>query len=97
MPASHKEQFVGKIFPKGQVIIPVAVRKKYKIEIGDQILFTLSNEGILLKPVPATHSKGSLTEKLFGIYASHRVSKEKLSAEEFTIATEAGFTEKWRK
>jgi AbrB family looped-hinge helix DNA binding protein len=96
MPASHKEQFVGKIFPKGQVVIPAAVRKKYKIEIGDQIMFTLSNDGIMLKPVPATHSKGSLTEKLFGIYASHRTSQEKLSAEEITMATEAGFTKKWR-
>ncbi len=97
MPESHKEHFMGKIFQKGQVVIPAAVRKKYKIQIGDQIMFTLSNEGILLKPAPTEHPKRSLTEKLFGIYASHRASQEKLSAEEVTLATKAGFTEKWRK
>ena len=37
MGAGTKESIKMKVFPKGQVVIPVSLRKKYQIEIGDQI------------------------------------------------------------
>lgn len=39
-----------KVFPKGQVLIPVKLRKKYGIEIGDRIEIEQQADGIWLKP-----------------------------------------------
>jgi len=95
MSTSHKDNLRGKIFPKGQVVIPALLRKKYNIQIGDPIVFALSDEGILLKPV-ATAKTGS-AEKLFGIYASHRAAHDGLSQTDITRSVEDGFTEEWKK
>ena len=34
MGAETKESIKMKVFPKGQIVIPVSLRKKYQIEIG---------------------------------------------------------------
>ena len=54
-----KESFKMKVFPKGQVVIPVSLRKKYHIAIGDQIDVVTAPEGILLKPLPKESRKKS--------------------------------------
>jgi len=47
-----KKSFKMKVIPKGQVVIPVSLRKKYQIDIGDQIDVVSAPDGILLKPIP---------------------------------------------
>jgi len=37
MSATLKEAVKRKVFPKGQIVIPVALRRKYNIEIGDHV------------------------------------------------------------
>ena len=37
MIGKSKKEIKMKIFPKGQVVIPVELRRKYHIEIGDHI------------------------------------------------------------
>ena len=37
MGTGTKETIKMKVFPKGQVVIPVSLRKKYQIDIGDRI------------------------------------------------------------
>ncbi len=36
---------------KGQIVIPVALRRKYGIKSGTKIMVTDSGDGIVLKPV----------------------------------------------
>ena len=38
-----------KVGPKGQVVIPCAMRKALKIEPGSKVLFTLDNDKLILK------------------------------------------------
>ena len=59
-----------KVFPKGQIVIPIALRKKYHIEIGDQLDVISSRDGILLKPVPKKNKKNS--------YQRHKNYKQKV-------------------
>ena len=68
MTANTKESFKMKVFPKGQVVIPVSLRRKYRIDIGDQIDVVSEKEGILLKPLPKQENISSLTEQLCGIF-----------------------------
>ena len=49
MPSKVNETITMKVFPKGQVVIPVSLRKRYNIDIGDQVQAIPSNEGILLR------------------------------------------------
>lgn len=91
-----KESFTMKVFPKGQVIIPVALRKKYNIEIGDQIDVISAPDGIYLKPTSKKNKKESLTDRLFGIFSEYASGKQKLSKNDIAKATETGFTEGWK-
>lgn len=86
-----------KIFPKGQVVIPVALRKHYEIEIGDYIEVQPTDEGILLKSRRDTGSKQSLTEKLYGIFSKQAGRPKSLSKRSINKATDTGFTEGWDK
>ena len=97
MGAPTKESIKMKVFPKGQIVIPVSLRKKYQIEIGDQIDVISESDGILLKPLAKEQRGKSATERLFGIfndYASKRPQPTKAAIEK---ATEAGFIEGWSK
>ncbi len=42
---------------KGQVVIPLRLRKLYHIEDGTRAIVTATHEGILLKPVTAALAK----------------------------------------
>lgn len=88
-----KEPITMKIFPKGQVVIPIALRKKYNINIGDQIDVIPESNGILLKPVTKSMNDKSLTDRLFGIFKSYATGKPKLTKADIKKAIEKGFTE----
>ncbi len=97
MGAGTKESIKMKVFSKGQVVIPVSLRKKYHIEIGDQIDVISEPEGIFLKPLPKDKSRRSATERLFGIFSDYASGRSKPTKADIEKATEAGFTEGWNK
>ena len=93
---SSKELTTMKVFPKGQVVIPVSLRKKYHIDIGDQIKVISTPDGILLKPERGKKDKPSLTDLLFGTFNKYSSTKQILSNEKITRATEKGFLNGWK-
>ena len=86
-----------KIFPKGQVIIPVELRRKYKINIGDHIEFISIQGGILLKPSKKKQSEQYQINKLFGMFRPYAKRKNYPGKEKIETATEEGFVEGWPK
>ena len=92
-----KESFKMKVFPKGQVVIPISLRKKYHIDIGDQIDVATAPEGILLKPLPKESRKGPLTERLFGIFNAYASGKPAPTEKDIDGAAEKGFIDGWKK
>ena len=97
MAATSKESVKMKVFPKGQVVIPVALRKKYHIEIGDRVDFISKADGIFLKPVPKNEKEKSLTDSLFGMFGKYAKGKPELEKVDINKATEAGFIQDWGK
>jgi AbrB family looped-hinge helix DNA binding protein len=97
MAATSKESVKMKVFPKGQIVIPVALRKKYHIEIGDRVDVISKADGIFLKPVPAKKKEESLTDHLFGMFGKYTKGKPKLKKADINKATEAGFIQEWGK
>jgi AbrB family looped-hinge helix DNA binding protein len=62
---THQE--ITQVTRKGQVTVPVAIRKALGLKEGDKVAFTLAQTGkpqVTLQPVP------SATERTFGILAS---------------------------
>ena len=95
MPENLKSQKKMKVFPKGQVIIPVELRRKYNINIGDRIEFITFQDGILLKPSSQKTNHGSSTDELYGMlrrYASDKIAPGKNTINE---VTESEFAEGW--
>ena len=97
MPTVSKNSVQMKVFAKGQVVIPVALRKRYRIAIGDQIDVIPTSDGILLKSVPGKTDTKPLTKRLFGIFSKYVSSTPKFNKASVTKATEKGFAEKWEK
>ena len=97
MGTDTKETIKMKVFPKGQVVIPVSLRKKYQIDIGDRIDVISKSDGILLKPLPKENRQRSLTERLFGIFSDYAAGKTRPTESDVERATEAGFIEGWNK
>jgi len=96
MHTNSKDSVKMKVFPKGQVVIPAALRKKYQIDIGDQIEAFSKPEGIFLKPVSKDREKVSMTEQLFGLFSEYASKNKQLSKEKIARATGAGFREGWK-
>ncbi len=92
-----KESIKMKVFTKGQVVIPISLRKKYHIDIGDHIDVVSTPNGILLKPLPKETEQKSLTERLFGIFSDYASAKAEPTKADIEKATETGFTEGWTK
>jgi AbrB family looped-hinge helix DNA binding protein len=88
-----KEPITMKIFPKGQVVIPIALRKKYNINIGDLIDVIPELNGILVKPATKRMSDKSITEQLFGVFNKYATGKPDLTKADIKEAVEKGFTE----
>ena len=97
MAATSKESVKMKVFPKGQIVIPVALRKKFHIEIGDRVDVISKADGIFLKPVPKKEKGNSLTDHLFGMFGKYAKEKPKLKKADINRATEAGFIQEWGK
>ena len=97
MAANSKEPVKMKVFPKGQIVIPVALRKKYDIEIGDRVDVISKADGIFLKPVPKKEKEKSLTDHLFGMFGKYAKEMPKLKKADISRATEAGFIQEWGK
>ena len=84
-----------KVFTKGQVVIPVDVRRRYDIKIGDRIEFIQFEDGIFLKPAKQKPSGRSLTDGLFGVLRSYAKNKAFLEEETINQTAEAGFANGW--
>ena len=97
MVATSKESVKMKVFPKGQIVIPVALRKKYHIEIGDHVDVISKADGIFLKPRPKNEKARSLTDHLFGVFRKYGKEKTNLKEADIKKATEAGFVDEWEK
>ena len=83
-----------KVFQKGQVVIPVSLRKKYGIEIGKHVEVVETPQGILIKPSSNQGAKGPLTKRLQGIFADFAAGKPPLGKKEISKATELGYLER---
>ena len=80
-----------KVFPKGQVVIPVSLRRRYNIAIGDQIEIIPVHDGIYLKPVLKEKQDDAVTDQLFGIFGKYAKKDKKLKKSDIVKATEKGF------
>jgi AbrB family looped-hinge helix DNA binding protein len=99
MPSASKidSAYRMKVFPKGQVVIPVALRKKYQIEVGDQIEVIAEKDGILLKKSASRADRRTLTERLDGVFAVYANGKKAPTRKEVASATDSGFGEGWER
>lgn len=82
-----------KVFQKGQVVIPIALRKQYDIQVGDFVTVIAGADGILLKP----ESKGeaSLTDRLYGTFSRYAAGRKAPSKKTATRALEKGLADEW--
>ena len=97
MPTKSHKTMTMKIFQKGQVVIPVELRRKYHLEIGDYINVVSTNHGILLKASHKKHDNISLTDQLFGIFKEHAETKPSITKKDINKATENNFSNGWPK
>ena len=82
----------AKIFNKGQIVLPVALRKKYDISIGDMIEVVAGDNEIKLIPV----KKENLTDKLFGVFNEYTKDKPQITDDIINQATESAFIEGYK-
>lgn len=95
MSTSSKESIKMKVFPKGQIVIPIALRKKHHIEIGDQLDVVSLKDGILLKPVPKENKEKSLTKQLFGVFEKYAHQTPEITKKDIIEATKTEFLKGW--
>ncbi|MEK9148552.1 MAG: AbrB/MazE/SpoVT family DNA-binding domain-containing protein [Candidatus Desantisbacteria bacterium] len=81
-----------KVYNKGQVVIPVGLRRRYNINVGEFVEVAPENGGIRLSPI----RKERLTDKLFGIFAKYKEGKERLTEKAIESTTEKGFVEGYK-
>ena len=84
-----------KVFQKGQVVIPVSLRKAYNIDIGDQLEVIPASQGILLKPAPEEKPHETLTDQLYGLFGLYAAKQPTIKKADIQTATDRGFTEEW--
>lgn len=96
MDSSIKKSYSIKVFQKGQVVIPVNLRKKYNIEIGDQLEAIQKSDGILLRTRQKNVQNQQKTDILFGIFKDSSKNKE-ISKKELAKITERAFVKDWKK
>jgi AbrB family looped-hinge helix DNA binding protein len=85
-----------KVFAKGQVVIPLSLRKAYHIEIGDQVEISPAEDGLLLRSTSESKKRNSLTDQLFGVFSEYARKKAELDKKHIGASTEKGFCEKWQ-
>ena len=97
MPEKTHKSIKMKLFPKGQVVIPVELRRKYHLEIGDHINVVSTDQGILLKPSSKRQDNVSLTDRLFGIFKNNAEAKPNITKKDIQETTENSFSKDWSK
>ena len=96
MSEALKKSIKMKVFAKGQVVIPISLREKYHIQVGDQIDVVPTEEGILLKSESKGNGPKSKTDQLYGIFSQYARGKRTLEKKDIKSATEIGFSERWK-
>ena len=68
---------------RGQIVLPIAIRKKLKLGVGSQFLVVTDNENILLKPVkePSLDEFYALVEQAQRTAAQLGLTEEDINAE----------------
>lgn len=85
-----------RISSKGQITLPVAIRKKLKIKAGDMVRFKLTEEGtvILSGSVKKTTIPANTVEILYNTAGIWKDMEE--SGEEFVRRLRAADGERWK-
>ena len=97
MSSEPKRTYHMKVFQKGQVVIPVNLRKKYRIEPGDQIEVLEQQEGILLRAHKTDNIGRNKTAALFGIFRDQANARKKPTRKDMEKALEKGLAAGWKK
>jgi antitoxin PrlF len=79
---------VAKVTSKGQVTIPLKIRKKLGISYGDEVDFRIIDGGVILEAA----NKMIDVEDLKGILQSSRIVSDK----EIQLARSKALSEKWK-
>ena len=79
-----------KIYNKGQVVIPVNIRKKFNFNIGDYVDVITVEDGIKLIPV----KKRKVVDKLYGIL-NKGAGHPDISENDIDKASETEFLRGW--
>ena len=95
MQKSNRKPLKMKVFQKGQVVIPVSLRRKYNIGIGDQLEVIPESGGILLNPAQEDSPAGSLTDRLYGVFGEYAKKQKSIKKADIQKATHQGFIEEW--
>ncbi len=69
---------LAKVFGKGQIVIPVMLRKKLNIKIGDKVNITEENDGVKITPVKQNEPIASLAG-IFNKYASRKINDDQIN------------------
>lgn len=77
-----------KLFNKGQVVIPAAIRRHLHLRIGDYLEIYEDGDSIRLVPVPG---EGGLTEQLGGSLKDVRAQYGSPEKRDIVQTTEEGF------
>ena len=56
IPFCYDYEMAQKVGPKGQVVIPKKFRDELGLEPGDEVVVSLSENGVLIQPVHTTQS-----------------------------------------
>jgi AbrB family looped-hinge helix DNA binding protein len=56
IPFCYDYEMAQKVGPKGQVVIPKKFRDELGLESGDEVVVSLSGNGVLIQPVHTTQS-----------------------------------------
>jgi AbrB family looped-hinge helix DNA binding protein len=78
---------LAKVFNKGQVVIPAALRKAFGIKIGEKVNFVVEEDGI--KIIPA--KKRVDAKELLGVFYKYTKNRPFPTEEEIEKATEEEF------
>ena len=76
-----------KVFNKGQIVIPAALRKKFGIEIGKRVNIIVEKDGI--KIIPAKKKVGA--KEMLGVFYKYAKNKPFPKEIEIEKATEEEF------
>ncbi len=78
----------AKVFNKGQIVIPAALRKAFGIEIGGNVELIVMKDGIKIVPVKRKRTAKSLA----GVFKNYAKNKKIPSEREIEKITEEEFS-----